>query len=233
MQTKALDVGTSGRRGVRELVLGSSAGWTLWKKAIGADEATGEFVREFVRPAPGEWVLDVGCGVGDTIEHLPEDITYVGIDFNPAYIQTATDKHPKGRFIVASVDDLPALGLDRFDCVIAQNMLHHLSDDQVRALVASLPAVMRPGARFVTSDNVWDEDQSTTAARADRARPRPQRPRGTPVRRVDQCALHGRRGHRAPRHVAHPLHPLPRPGSLARGLSSAGAADVQRTTGAP
>ena len=163
MQTKAQDVGTSGRRGVRERVLGSSAGWTLWKKAIGADEATGEFVREFVCPAPGEWVLDVGCGVGDTIEHLPEDITYVGIDFNPAYIQTAAEKHPKGRFIVASVDDLPALGLDRFDCVIAQNMLHHLSDEQVRALVAGLPAVMRPGARFVTSDNVWDEDQSTTA----------------------------------------------------------------------
>jgi ubiquinone/menaquinone biosynthesis C-methylase UbiE len=148
---------------VRERILGNSVGWNLWKKVIGADKATAEFVREFVRPAPGEWILDVGCGTGDTIEHLDSSVTYVGIDFNPAYIESAAEQHPNGRFIAASVDDLPALGLDRFDCVIAQNMLHHLSDDQVKRLVASLPSVMRPGARFVTSDNVWTEDQGATA----------------------------------------------------------------------
>jgi ubiquinone/menaquinone biosynthesis C-methylase UbiE len=140
---------------IRERLLGSSAGWNLWKKVIAADRATAEFVREFVCPAPGEWILDVGCGTGDTIDHLDDDVTYVGIDFNPAYIESAAKKHPRGRFIVASVDDLPGLGLDRFDRVIAQNMLQRL--------VASLPAVMNPGARFVTSDNVWTEDQGATA----------------------------------------------------------------------
>jgi 2-polyprenyl-3-methyl-5-hydroxy-6-metoxy-1,4-benzoquinol methylase len=147
---------------VRESILGLSAGYTVWKKVIAADRATEDFVREYVKPQPGEWILDVGCGVGDTVEHLG-DVHYVGIDFNQKYIDTATKKHPQGTFVAASVDELPALGLDKFDCVIIQNVLHHLSDDQVQRLVAGLPAVMRPGARLATSDNVWSEDSTTTA----------------------------------------------------------------------
>jgi len=107
-------------------------------------------------------VLDVGCGVGDT-SAVVGDADYVGIDFNPSYIAQAQRTYPDRRFIVASVDDLPGLGLDQFDRVVIQGVLHHLSDDQVRNLLAALPGVMRPGALLVTSDNVWDETQSSTA----------------------------------------------------------------------
>jgi ubiquinone/menaquinone biosynthesis C-methylase UbiE len=148
----------------REWFLGKSAGYYTFKRAIGADKAMAVFASEYIRPVPGERLLDVGCGVGDMLEYLPR-VSYVGIDMNAAYLETATRRRGRedARFVHASVDELPSLGLADFDAAIVISALHHLTEDQVTNLVASLQRVVKLGGRLVTVDPVWQPDQATTA----------------------------------------------------------------------
>src|SRR5260370_25127051 len=46
-------------------------------------------------------VLDVGCGPGTNTHHFA-GVDYLGIDFNPAYIETARRRHSR-QFLVADV----------------------------------------------------------------------------------------------------------------------------------
>jgi ubiquinone/menaquinone biosynthesis C-methylase UbiE len=148
----------------REWFLGKSFGYETFKRAIGADRAMSVFASEYIVPRPGDRLLDVGCGIGDMVQYLP-GVSYVGVDYNEQYIRTATRRHDDvgARFLHASVDDLPRLGLDGFDCAIVVSALHHLTDDQVAGLVVSLQKVVRPEGRLVTVDPVWKPDQATTA----------------------------------------------------------------------
>jgi len=46
------------------------------------------YISEYVRPVPGEKVLDIGCGPGDILENLPA-VDYLGFDINPKYVEAA------------------------------------------------------------------------------------------------------------------------------------------------
>jgi SAM-dependent methyltransferase len=146
----------------RDRFLGTSIGYQTFKRVIGADRAMAVFAKEYIDPKPTDRLLDIGCGIGDMLPFL-DGACYVGIDLNTQYIETAKREHPEGQFINASVDDLPSLGLDDFDCAFAIGVLHHLRDDQVEALVESLPGALKPSGRLVTVDPVWSPEQPTTA----------------------------------------------------------------------
>ncbi|HEV3003271.1 MAG TPA: methyltransferase domain-containing protein, partial [Pirellulales bacterium] len=47
-----------------------------------------EYVERYVKPKPGERVLDIGCGPADVLEFLPRT-NYVGIDREAKYIAAA------------------------------------------------------------------------------------------------------------------------------------------------
>lgn len=54
--------------------------------------------------ADGASILDVGCGFGDLYQYLTDrlrNISYLGIDINPAMITVAERKYPDARFEVA------------------------------------------------------------------------------------------------------------------------------------
>jgi ubiquinone/menaquinone biosynthesis C-methylase UbiE len=148
----------------RDRFLGTSLGYGSFKKIIGADRAMRVFAESYIRPAAGERLLDVGCGVGDMLDHLG-GVAYVGVDMNASYIATAKRHRSRtdARFVCSSVDDLPALGLGGFDCAIVISVLHHLTNNQVSNLVDSLQRVLKPGGRLVTVDPVWSPEQRTTS----------------------------------------------------------------------
>lgn len=148
---------------IRNRLLGTSTGYWSMKRFFAADSANRTIVHEYLQPDAGEVILDVGCGVGDIVNYMG-DATYVGIDQNLSYINTAKKKSPNaGTFINASVEELPRLGLAQFDKVILIGVLHHLDDPIVADLMAALPAVMKPDAQLVVAENVWTPDQATTA----------------------------------------------------------------------
>ncbi len=124
-------------------------------------------VRELVRPFPGCRILDVGCGPGDLAAGLSAEIGgYVGVDFNPEYIDTARRRHAHAThlsFVCADLSTLSAASLGRYDVVTAIGLLHHLDDQQARHVAALAHTVLAPAGRFVTYDGVFVERQHPVA----------------------------------------------------------------------
>src|SRR5262245_4314889 len=56
--------------------------------------------------APGQRVLEIGCGTGDLLAAL-EPRTGVGVDISPEMLRIAAGRHPRLRFIQADALALP------------------------------------------------------------------------------------------------------------------------------
>ena len=88
-------------------------------------------------------VLDVGCGPG-TNARLFAHADYLGLDWNDAYIRYARRRHP-GRFVAGDARAFDAAPADSFDCILVNSLLHHLSDPDVRAVLANLAGLLAEG----------------------------------------------------------------------------------------
>ncbi|MCK1341049.1 class I SAM-dependent methyltransferase [Bradyrhizobium sp. 38] len=122
--------------------------------ALGADNAIRRYVSEVLEPAPGIKMLDVGCGPANVLAYLPA-LDYTGIDHNENHIAFARQLYgSRGRFIVGSADQLHQDG-NSFDLINVSAILHHLDDDQAKAMFKSLKPLLKHGGRITTIDNVW------------------------------------------------------------------------------
>lgn len=115
-------------------------------------------------------VLDVGCGPGTNAPLFRPD-GYVGVDINPAYIETARRRH-QGRFVVADVADPAAFPDERFSLVFMNSLLHHLDDATVGRLLDRVAALTTPEGRVHILDLLLPPDPSAARvlAKADRGR---------------------------------------------------------------
>lgn len=146
---------------IRDRVLERPSVYQTFKRAIGASRHMATFVGEYVRPQPGERLLDIGCGTGDAALSL-SGIEYYGVDLNDDYIKAAKRREISGAtFLSAGVEELAHLDLGVFDCAIAVGVLHHLPDEVVEGMVNALTDLLKPEGRFVTIDPVWTPDSST------------------------------------------------------------------------
>ena len=140
---------------------------------VGGRSLMSEFVTSYVKPRPGERVLDLGCGPGDLLGFLP-DVEYLGLDRNPRYIRAARRRFAgRGRFMGFDVEDLGDRCGQRFDAVIAAGLIHHLSDFAAARLFSAASPLLAEGGRLVTIDGVRVAGQSPVARallRVDRGR---------------------------------------------------------------
>src|SRR3954469_11432428 len=105
-------------------------------------------VNDYVRPQPGERVLDIGCGPGDALEYLPE-VDYTGVDLSERYIEAARERWgDRGTFVCADVRDAEFEGKE-FDVVMSVGVLHHLDDAAARGLIDLAARRLAAGGRFV------------------------------------------------------------------------------------
>lgn len=116
-------------------------------------------------------VLDIGCGPGTNAHHF-SNVDYLGIDINEHYIDTAIRRHGN-RFMVADAANLAGTDLrGGWDFVLINSLLHHLSDNEVHALLAAVPGLLSDGGRVHILDLVLPHKRrlSHLLARLDRGR---------------------------------------------------------------
>jgi cyclopropane fatty-acyl-phospholipid synthase-like methyltransferase len=97
-------------------------------------------------------VLDVGCGTGEhALLAASLGLEATGIDSAPTAIAIAASKaRHRGltaRFLVWNALQVAALD-EQFDTVIDCGLFHIFADDDRRAFVDNLRAVIRPGGRY-------------------------------------------------------------------------------------
>ncbi len=78
---------------------------------------------------PGQRVLEIGCGVGDLLAAV-EPACGVGIDFSPAMVQAARERHPDPRlqFLEQSAETFSLPTAEPFDYVIISDTLSFVDD---------------------------------------------------------------------------------------------------------
>lgn len=101
---------------------------------------------DLLQPQPGEQIMDWGCGTGDLAATIATSGALItGIDASAEMIQTARDKYPSLRFIVA--DGQSFVAEQPVDAIFSNAALHWMTDASGAA--ASIAASLRTGGRFV------------------------------------------------------------------------------------
>ena len=94
--------------------------------------------------------LDFGCGTGELAPCFPP-AHYTGVDLAPYYIHYAA-RHYGGQFAVASGAAIGLAG-QSFDAALVLGVFHHMPDALVRASVAELHRVLKPGATMLVMED--------------------------------------------------------------------------------
>jgi len=145
-------------------VLGLPVVYRLFKRLAIPDANLRRFLREGVGIREGARVLDIGCGVGDVLDHLPA-VDYHGFDGSEAYIAAARARYgDRAKFTCALVARYSLGELEgTCDVAMAIGVLHHLDDAGAKALLEVARAALKPGGRLVTIDPCFVDGQNPIA----------------------------------------------------------------------
>ena len=130
-----------------------------WLLSFGQIGRIRRLIIEAAELAPGEKVLDVGCGTGTLAIAAKAKAgpagEVQGIDASPEMIQVARRKATRAGadvgFQVGLIEELPFDG-GRFDLVTSTMMLHHLPEDLKRKGLAEVRRVLKPESRLLVVD---------------------------------------------------------------------------------
>lgn len=145
-------------------ILSLPAGYRLLRRAVGGGDLWRAYLDEYVKPIPGEKVLDIGCGPADVLRHLPQ-VDYTGLDYSQKYIDSALARFGgRGRFWCSDVSRV-ALELERgtFSLALATGVVHHLNDQQAADLFGLARLALGPNGRLITFDGCYVPGQSRVA----------------------------------------------------------------------
>jgi ubiquinone/menaquinone biosynthesis C-methylase UbiE len=118
-------------------------------------------VVSFLDPQPDDVVLDLGCGVGHTLRRVaPRVRLAIGADATEGMLEgartlMAREQIANVALVVTTAESLPFLR-ETFDGVTCRLAAHHFAD--VPRAFAEVARVLRPGGRFVLSDNYAPDD---------------------------------------------------------------------------
>ncbi|OHV72033.1 SAM-dependent methyltransferase [Mesorhizobium sp. LCM 4576] len=120
---------------------------------------------DFAGLAPGEKILDVGCGTGSLTFELAKSAHLAeiqAIDFSPVFVAAAKEKNTDPRVTISQADATALPFADNaFDRALALLVLHFVPE--AGKAVAEMRRVVRPGG--VVAAVVWDHYGGMTGMR--------------------------------------------------------------------
>ena len=124
------------------------SGWDAdrYQRQFGFVSAFGGDVLDLLDPAPGETVLDLGCGTGELAAELQRPGARVlALDSDPAMVAAARRRLGDDRVLLADGHDftLP----EPVDAVFSNAALHWMP--RPAEVIGRVRAALRPGGRFV------------------------------------------------------------------------------------
>jgi len=120
-----------------------------FKKPVGryADKAEKKLIGMFLRPNPGDRLLDAGCGTGHFTADLQERVgSVVALDASFKMLEYARRKHCIHDLVQGDVETLPFVA-DSFDTVVMFTVLEFL--EEPRAVLAEILRILKPSGQFV------------------------------------------------------------------------------------
>jgi ubiquinone/menaquinone biosynthesis C-methylase UbiE len=108
-------------------ILSSSYIYEQFQNMMGVKCARKSLAKNYRKLSGGEKVVDLVCGSGTALDHLPQDITYVGFDISEDYIAAARQRLDKrAKFTVSSARQLlkaPDPRLSGFDLILSNGLI--------------------------------------------------------------------------------------------------------------
>ncbi len=105
-------------------------------------------------------ILEIGCGRGDLLAALNPAVG-IGVDFAPAQLQIARERHPACHFLEADIHDLTpariaAVTSEPFDVIILSDLINDLWD--VRAALQRVRSLCTPDTRIILNfhSHLWE-----------------------------------------------------------------------------
>ena len=142
-------------------VLKHPAIYQLYQELGGFFGARVRAIRQYLPLVPGMKVIDIGCGPGHIVRHLPAGIDYVGLDIDEPSIAYARARFGnKGRFDTRYFDAAAVDDLGPADVVMMNGVMHHIGDADLAATLACVKAALRPGGLLFTLDGCYAPGQS-------------------------------------------------------------------------
>lgn len=145
-------------------VLSVPAIYQLYQELGGFFGARVKAIRDYLPIAPGARIIDIGCGPGHIVRHLPRGIDYIGLDIDGPSIAYAQARFGGlGRFRARFFDAAAAAELGPADIVMMNGVMHHIGDADLAETLGHVRAALRPGGRLFTLDGAYAPGQPRIA----------------------------------------------------------------------
>jgi len=136
-----------------------------YQTCVGSVSYRRRLVRKLVSPNTLSF-LDIGCGTASTVDLLPADAQYFGIDISESYLERARNRRPGLQLFLGDVSEsawTESINFDTATICIALGIFHHLNDDELDFMLQNCIKVLPKDSQIFSMDPIITESSSKGA----------------------------------------------------------------------